>query len=558
MAQLTEPLSPIAAWTDATLPSLEADVIVVGSGAAGLSAALNAQREGADVVMLEKAATLGGTTIKSSAYAWYPNHAGVRTGGHVDEKDDAMRYMARLSAPESYDPHSPTLGLPAWRHALLEAFYDNASTAVEALNDAGVASTSLPDFPDYFSYLPENRTPYGRTHRPVTRDGEPAGADEMIRQGAEAIEANGGRILTEHAVAQALVDDEGGVVGLVAMHDGAPVVVRARRGVVFASGGFAASALRRADHLAAPVLGTCAVPTNTGDFIDIAQALGSPLRNMTYPWMTLMTLEDAIAHDPEVKSLFHPPGDSMIFVNGEGRRTMNEKAPYNEMAQMFQRWDVRTASYPELFQFMVWDQACQDLHGNERRANPIPPSGAQAPHVVSGATLDELASALRERVERLIEHAPRLRMGDDFAENLKAAVARFSDHARQGGDPDFERGDRPIELAFNEMFTGGTRDERNPVLFPFADEGPYYATIIVPGALDTKGGPQINTRAEVVRVDGTPIPGLYGAGNCVASPAGKSYWAAGATIGPAVTFGYLAGRHAATAPVREVRTGVAA
>jgi 3-oxosteroid 1-dehydrogenase len=91
-----------------------------------------------------------------------------------------------------------------------------------------------------------------------------------------------------------------------------------------------------------------------------------------------------------------------------------------------------------------------------------------------------------------------------------------------------------------------------------ADQGPYYATIIVPAALDTKGGPMINPRAEVLRADGTPIPGLYGAGNCVASPAGKSYWAAGATIGPAVTFGYLAGRNAARSATREPATSVPA
>ena len=74
------------------------------------------------------------------------------------------------------------------------------------------------------------------------------------------------------------------------------------------------------------------------------------------------------------------------------------------------------------------------------------------------------------------------------------------------------------------MFTGGIRDERNPTLYPFADTGPYYAAIIVPAALDTKGGPMISPRGEVLDGAGEPIPGLYGAGNCVASAAGKSYW----------------------------------
>ena len=530
---------------------LEADVVVVGSGAAGLSAALSAQRSGADVLLLEKAATVGGTTIKSSAWAWYPNHAGIHKNGHVDEKPDAMRYMARLSAPESYDPESPTLGLSAWRHALLSSFYDHAAEALEAMHESGVPSIALQDFPDYYSYLPENRTPRGRTHRPVTLDGEPAGSDEMVRQGARAIEAAGGRILTEHAV-RAVIVNGGAVVGVVAEQDGTTLNVLARRGVVFASGGFASDPGLRADHVAAPILGTCAAPGNTGDFVRIAAALGAPLRNMAYPWMTLMLLDDALYPDPGSKSMFHPPGDSMLFVNGEGHRTLNEKAPYNETAQMLQRWDVSSASYPDLFQIMVWDEPCHSLHGNDRRANPIPPPGETARHVVGGQTLEELAQALADRVKELQPSVPPLRLSPDFAWNLKAAVERFNAGAREARDPDFHRGERPIEVAFNAMFAGGVRDERNPLLYPLADEGPYYATIIVPAALDTKGGPMISRDGEVLDGGGRPIPGLFGAGNCVASPAGKSYWAAGATIGPAVTFGYLAGRAAASASARRV------
>jgi 3-oxosteroid 1-dehydrogenase len=532
--------------TSVERPDLEADVVVVGSGAAGLSAALSAQREGADVLLLEKAATLGGTTIKSSAWAWYPNHQGVRRDGHVDEKADALRYMARLSAPEMYDPASSTLGLPEWRYGLLESFYDHAAEAVEALNAQGVASTSLDAFPDYYSYLPENKTPHGRTHRPVDDNGEPAGSDEMIRQGARAIEAAGGRILTEHAVEGVIVDG-GAVVGVAVRHAGERLVVLTRRGVVFASGGFAGDPALRADHVAAPILGTCAAPGNTGDFVRIAAELGAPLRNMAYPWMTLMILEDALDRDPEVKSMFHPPGDSMVFVNAEGRRTLNEKAPYNETAQMLQRWDVATASYPEMFQFMIWDEPCHALHGNDRKANPIPPPGEGDRHVVTGTTLDELGENLRAHVEKLQARAPQLHLEPDFVANLEATIASFNAGAREGRDPDFHRGERPIDLAFNAMFTGGIRDERNPCLYPFADNGPYYAAIIVPAALDTKGGPMISPRGEVLDGAGEPIPGLYGAGNCVASAAGKSYWAAGATIGPAVTFGYLAGRTAAAA-----------
>jgi hypothetical protein len=128
---------------------------------------------------------------------------------------------------------------------------------------------------------------------------------------------------------------------------------------------------------------------------------------------------------------------------------------------------------------------------------------------------------------------------------MHASVARFSANAARGVDPDFHRGETPIELAFNEMMSGPPRSADNPLIHPLSETGPFYATIIVPGALDTKGGPLIDRHARVLRADGSPIAGLYGAGNCVAGPSGKSYWAAGATIGPAVTFGHLAGTHAA-------------
>jgi hypothetical protein len=273
---------------------------------------------------------------------------------------------------------------------------------------------------------------------------------------------------------------------------------------------------------------------------------------MTHPWMTLMTLEKAIENDPGAKSLFHPPGDSMLWVNRYGERTINEKAPYNETAQMLQRWDPRRAEYPDLYQVMVWDQPCQDIHSSERQANPIRPAGEPAPHVVSAGTLEELAARVAEKFTALAAHTGGVQVADDFASKLVASVELFNRDAEAGVDSRLGRGDTPIERAFNEMMSGPPRHATNPLMFPLAATGPYYATIIVPGALDTKGGPMIDRDARILDASGEPVAGLYGAGNCVASAAGKSYWAAGATIGPCVTFGYLAGRHAAARAVRPV------
>jgi 3-oxosteroid 1-dehydrogenase len=126
--------------------------------------------------------------------------------------------------------------------------------------------------------------------------------------------------------------------------------------------------------------------------------------------------------------------------------------------------------------------------------------------------------------------------------NLMETIDRFNSFAEKGTDPDFGRGVTPIEVAWASPRRKGVK---NPCLAPFADHGPYHCMIVGAGALDTKGGPRVNGRAQVLDHAGKPIPGLYGAGNCIASPMGQGYPGAGGTIGPAVTFGYLAGLNGA-------------
>ena len=269
---------------------------------------------------------------------------------------------------------------------------------------------------------------------------------------------------------------------------------------------------------------------------------------MDYPWLTLMPLEWALEGDPEVKSLFHPPGDSMLFVNGTGRRTLNEKGPYNETAQMLQRWDARRARYSDLFQFMVWDQDTQDIHSSDRPASPIRPTGEPAPHVVTGETLAELAAEPARAASRSSPpgspNCSSKRTSPPTSKRRSPAltrapaklVTRTSSAARC-------RSSEPSTRC--SPAASGTSETHCST--PFGEEGPYYATIIVPAALDTKGGPPTNASSEILDRDSEPRAGPLRRRNCVASPAGKAYWAAGGTIGPAVTFGYLAGKHAARA-----------
>ena len=116
--------------------------------------------------------------------------------------------------------------------------------------------------------------------------------------------------------------------------------MRARKAVIFASGGFTHDVELRRNHLAAPVFGGCAALTNEGDFIRIGTPLGAQLRNMNYAWMCPVPLEKAVNRDATLSGMFSVAGDSMLFVDKRGRRVVNEKLPYNELAQKFFEWDA--------------------------------------------------------------------------------------------------------------------------------------------------------------------------------------------------------------------------
>ncbi len=150
-------------------------------------------------------------------------------------------------------------------------------------------------------------------------------------------------------------------------------------------------------------------------------------------------------------------------------------------------------------------------------------------------------------------HTGDVRLEKDFADQLAGTVERFNGYARAGKDPEFGRGayeyDREWHLLFSPRREGTEYQDAKPsiTMHPFTDKGPYYAFIFAPGALDTNVGPVINEHAQIVDNAGEPIPGLYGAGNCISSPTGRAYYGPGGTIGPALTFGYIAGNRVMSA-----------
>ena len=524
------------------------DVLVVGAGAAGSSAALTAHRLDAKALIIEKAPFAGGTAMKSVGGIWVPNNRFLREAGVDDRRDDALRYMVRLSYPESYDAEHPGFGAPADGLAMIGTYYDHAARVLDGWQAAGVLNLSNEfapgvQMPDYFAHLAENKVPRGRALVPITPQGQVGNGAELIRQFRVALDAAGVPIRTGLRAQRILMED-GRVTGLAATgDDGNTVNIRAKRGVIFASGGFTHNPQMRRDFLKGPVFGGCAQPACEGDFVTLAGEVGARLGNMSNAWWCQIPLDQALVNPSVPTGIWCTPGDSMLQVNRFGQRFFNEKFVYNERTQVQFAWDPARAEYPNLLSVMVYDaRSAREFAGYA----PIPPAGPLPPHVHSAATLDALAAKLADHVRGIARHTGGALLTDDFPAQLKASVARFNDLARGGKDGDFRRGETPIEPFFHQFGPQPVRSNPhpNPTLHPLAETGPYYAILLVAGTLDTKGGPSIDGHARVLDVRNRPIPGLYGAGNCVASPTGPAYWAGGATLGPAITFGALAAEHA--------------
>lgn len=526
------------------------DIVVVGGGGGGLPAALFSRWLGDEVVVLEKAPELGGTARKAAFWYWVPNNEPMRALGLDDPKDDWLRYVARLSRPHRYNPADPKLGLTDWEYAMCEAIYDSASPATELLAERGaLVYRHCPAVPDYWAELPEDKAPTGRVLVPSeARESMSDGGQVAIRTMSEAARRDGIEIRTGHRVQRVVRGDAGEVIGVEATAaDGAQLRVGARKAVIFATGGFTHDADLRANFLNMPVYGGCAALSNEGDFVAIATAAGAQLRNMNYAWMCPVSLEKAVARDPDLSGMFSVAGDSMLFVDKHGHRVVNEKLPYNELAQTFFRWDQVAAEYPYLVLVAVWDQRSQDHSASDEYGRLIVPPGSNDDHVITGETWKDLAAAVAERLERYASVTGSLALSDDFADNLQASVSRFNDLAATGKDLDFGRGERAVQLLFN----GVVKDEpgqTNPTMWLLSDSGPYYAALVTGGTLDTKGGPKTTPDGHVVDDQDRPIPGLYGVGNCVASASAQAYWAGGATLGPIIALAYRAANAAHAEP----------
>lgn len=540
----------------------EADVVILGSGGAALTAAISAYDFGArDVVILEKSGMVGGTTAMSGGMLWIPNNHHQHEAG-IEDSDEAVATYLDSLAPGALDPET------------LWAFMQNGPEMLRYLADkTPVRLRAFTDFPDYQPYSPGAKPDGGRSldneafsferlGKWATRVNPSKMAYPLRGSLMEAIqgtldedtlaerERGDYRGLGQALVgalfkavldrnipiefekrARKLVKDstrEGGrVIGVIAQDaDGRDYRVRARRGVVIATGGFEWNEMLVRTFIRGPLTGPVSVPENEGDGLLMAIDAGAQLGNMQNAFWMQSVLEFKPQHR-NAKPNYLLGSDERarpgaILVNRAGKRFVNEAANYNALGKSLHSFDGGAHSYANLPYWLIIDQRYRNKY---QTFNALP--GAPAPsYMMQADTLEELAG----------------KAGID-AEGLKTTVARFNDMVRKGHDDDFNRGDN----SYDNFYMWGDMDFDPPYrTLGVIDQGPYFAVKMEAGALGTAGGPKTNDNAQVVDWDGNPIPGLYAAGNAMSAVLGEAYGGAGGTLGPGLTFGFIAGRHLGT------------
>lgn len=530
-------------------------MVVVGSGSAALSAALAAAIGGARVIVVEKAAVIGGTSAMSGAGAWVPANHHMLAAGMADSPDEALTYL-RAVAPPGWEGEEPL-----WR-----AFVDEGPAMLRFVEDHTPLRFELVHHPDLYVEAPGGWFT-GRmvSPRPLSRDlagpwrkrirgstlpqiftyrelitghlfSHPlrtllSMAPTLVARwltrrvgmgnalivgllrgcldaGCEVIaEARATRLITAEG-------DRGRVNGVVVSTPNGEVSIRAAKGVILASGGFEWDAAMLAEHFPGEV-GLIGSPrTNTGDGQRMAQAVGAKLAHMDQAniYACTVTRYEGQRHGLPLNELFHP---HCILVNRAGKRFVGEGDP--NVGVELDRRDPATGLPLHLPAWRIFD-------ASYARANRIAMwIGRRDPGWFRAApTIADLAGRI-----------------DVDPTTLEATVARFNGFVRAGRDADFHRG----ETAWETFYTGvPDRPGMNGALGAIATP-PFYAAPYHRALLGTKGGPRTNARGQVERADGSLIGGLYCAGLAMANPIGSKAAGAGTTIGPCLTWGYICGRN---------------
>ncbi len=538
---------------------LEVDVAVLGSGAAALTAGITAADGGARVAILEKAERVGGTSAISGGIAWIPNNPHQAEHRISDSREEALSYLESLS-------------LGVMDADLAAAFVDRGPEMVQYMEEHSPVRFHLAEgYPDYHPENPGGMPKGGRSLDPdlfpfdelgswagrvnhLTTDLHPQAPIVPITL-VEAMETGipSAEVLAERSRrdyrglgqglvgallkgcldrelpvmtgvrACELVREGNAVVGVRTERDGRDYFVKARKGVILATGGFEWNGDLVKAFLRGPLTGPASAPENEGDGLLMAMEAGAALGNMSEAWWmpTIPIPGETVRGKPLFRLCVSErtlPGS--IVVNRKGGRFVNEAANYNDIGRAFHTFDPTNFSFLNNPAWLVFD----DVFFRKYPVAGYRPSEALPDGLLfSGATLADLAGAI----------------GVDAAA-LERTVERFNASAERGEDPDFARGESAYDC-YN-----GDRSLPKPFATLGALKGvPFHAIRLVSGALGTKGGPKTNTSAQVLDPRGRVIPGLYAAGNTMAGSTGMVYGGAGGTLGPGMTFGYIAGEAAA-------------
>lgn len=536
----------------------EYDVVVVGSGAAGLAAAVTAGLRGLSALVVEKTELYGGSTALSGGAIWVPGNFHLDEAGLGDTREKARAYL------------DATVGdrVPAER---TDAYLDQGPRMVREFHDrTDVRFMYTPGYADYFPEalggMAQGRSiepcivdvkKLGALRHSMRRAGLPtygltmtsydfrflnmvsrtwAGRRRSLRVGARAAKAlvSGQQLLSlgEALIARlrmstqklggdlwlgtpltGWVIDADRVTGIRVTRAGKTLTIRAKGGVVLASGGFSHDQELREKHLPAPTstAWTHASEGQVGDALRLAGELGAATDLLDKVW-------GAPSLCPPGEKPFFLVSDrgipGMVIVNAAGERYANEAAPYHAFVDAMYAADKEEATTVPSWLILDARSKARYIFAGLFPGQPFPKRWTQNGFLRQAPTLEELSAKLA-------------------TPQLPATVRRFNGFAATGKDADFGRGDSVYDRYY------GDPTLLNPNLAPL-DKGPFYAVPVHPGDIGTKGGLVTDAHARVLREDGTPVAGLYASGNCSAAVMGETYPGPGATIGPAMTFSWAA------------------
>jgi succinate dehydrogenase/fumarate reductase flavoprotein subunit len=536
---------------------VDADVIVIGSGASGMSAALTAAVGGAEVLVLERTDRLGGTTTYSGGALWIPNNRLMADFGIKDSRQEALTYLRTL-----------TQGFVA--ESMLAAFIDSANEMIQFFelnadfqmscrdtqadyqptfagakaggrcieNERIVYTNELGDFAgamrDSYAAIASPfhanlLTSAELAHWQLTGiDIDPEIALRRAEQGAlmrgrglvaSLLHAGLKRGVTPLLQTSAvnLVKDRDRVVGVEVEHDEARELHRARLGVVLATGGFEWNTTMVRNFLGIPELTPASPPTGLGIGVGLAMRAGAALGNMTNAWWDVVMHEPGQIYDDkpyyQTTTAWRGRAGTMM-VDRHGRRFVNESMNYSDMGVIMKTFDPLAYEYPNMPSHILFDRGLRDNF----RIGSLDPGTPDPDWLTRADTIEELAE--RAGIDR---------------DGLRRQLATFNRNAAKGVDPEFHRGEDPYD-----RYRG---DPGSPHPNLRALQPPFYAIAQTLGCLGTKGGPVTNEDAQVLDTSGNPISGLYACGNAMANVFGFSYPGPGATLGSGLTFGYRAGKH---------------